>query len=245
MDLAAKKCAYNTTTESVPTDRVVTWNTCVCCAYRPIPSRIIASSRRQPSRNRISGSQRIRSDIPPLSNSSPFEPQNPFTCEFLGNYQSVASKAPDWERQLEGDPDKAFLLAGIKNGFRITNKGCKIAEAAVAKNHKSATLHSRRTLVEKELKTQIEQSNYVIAREKAGYNRKANLFAKQKSDAHKHFTRDSFVLNAGCSLTIYVRWSKTIQCREPEIRVTLPGQSSTQTPSTGLRHPASFNHCHS
>ena len=56
-------------------------------------------------------------------------------------------------------------MAGIKNGFPITNKGCKIAEAE-AKNHKSATLHSRRTLVEKELKTQIELGNYVIASEK-------------------------------------------------------------------------------
>ena len=55
-----------------------------------------------------------------------------------------------------------------------------------------------------------------------GLFRKANLFAKQKFDADKHFTRDSFVLNADCSLTICVRWSKTIQCREREIRVTLP-----------------------
>ena len=35
-----------------------------------------------------------------------------------------------------------------------------------------------------------------------GLFRKANLFAKQKFDADKHFTRDSFVLNADCSLTI-------------------------------------------
>ena len=35
-----------------------------------------------------------------------------------------------------------------------------------AKNHKSATLHSRRTLVEKELKTQVEQGKYVIASKK-------------------------------------------------------------------------------
>ena len=45
-----------------------------------------------------------------------------------------------------------------------------------------------------------------------GLFRKANLFAKQKFDADKHFTRDSFVLNADCSLTICVRWSKTFQC---------------------------------
>ena len=32
----------------------------------------------------------------------------------------------------------------------------------------------------------------------------------------------SFVLNADCSLTISVQWSKTIQCGEREIRVTLP-----------------------
>ena len=53
-------------------------------------------------------------------------------CEFLGNYQSVASKASESERQLKDDPDKAFLLASIKNGFQITNKGCKTAEAKSA-----------------------------------------------------------------------------------------------------------------
>ena len=41
---------------------------CLLC-LQPTPGRIIASSRRQPSRNRISGSQWIRYDIPPLSNS--------------------------------------------------------------------------------------------------------------------------------------------------------------------------------
>ena len=46
-----RKCSYG---------RGVTSNTCVCCAYRPTPSRITASNRRQQSRNRISGSQRIR-----------------------------------------------------------------------------------------------------------------------------------------------------------------------------------------
>ena len=61
---------------------------------------------------------------------------------------------------------KLFFWQALKMGFsRITNKGCKIAEAE-AKNHKSATLHSRRTLVEKELKTQIEQGNNVTASEK-------------------------------------------------------------------------------
>ena len=53
----------------------------------------------------------------------------------------------------------------FKNGFRITNKGCKIKEAQ-AKNHKSATVHSRRALVEQDSKTQIEQDNHVIARQK-------------------------------------------------------------------------------
>ena len=52
--------ASNSTSESVPMDRGVTSNTCVCCAYKSTPSRITASNRRQPNRNRISGSQRIR-----------------------------------------------------------------------------------------------------------------------------------------------------------------------------------------
>ena len=50
----------------------------------------------------------------------------------------------------------------------------------------------------------------------------ASLFSKQTFVADKHFIGDSFVLSADCSLTICVRLSKTIQCREREIRVTLP-----------------------
>ena len=53
-DPAAKKCTYNSTTKSVLMDRCVTSNMCDCCAYRPTPSRIIAISRQQPNRNRIS-----------------------------------------------------------------------------------------------------------------------------------------------------------------------------------------------
>ena len=166
-DPAAKKGAYNTTMESVLADRGVTSNTCVsvlCLQAHPQ-----SDHRQQQATAKQEQDQRQSADQVGHSSSfqfnSPFEPQNPFTCEFLGNYQSVASKASEWEQQLKDDPDKAFLLAGIKNGFRITKKGCKIAEAE-AKNHKSATLHSRRTLVEKELKTQIEQGNYVTASKK-------------------------------------------------------------------------------
>ena len=56
-----------------------------------------------------------------------------------------------------------------------------------------------------------------------GLFRKCNLFASTGSfDPNKQFVRTDFTLNANRSLTIKVRWSKTIQCRERELQVTLP-----------------------
>ena len=60
-----------------------------------------------------------------------------------------------------------------------------------------------------------------------GLFRKSTLFASTGSfDPNKQFVRTDFTLNAYRSLTIKVRWSKTIQCpiqcRERELQVTLP-----------------------
>ena len=60
---------------------------------------------------------------------------------------------------------KLFFWQALKMGFESPTRAAKLQRQR-PKNHKSATLHSRRTLVEKELKTQIEQGNYVIASKK-------------------------------------------------------------------------------
>jgi len=94
---------------------------------------------------------------------SPFQPQNPFTCSWLGKGECVASVAnclEAWETELKNDPDREFLLEGIKNGFRIVDKDSDVKQAEL-KNHRSALEH--REAVEKELCEQIQQGNYIVA----------------------------------------------------------------------------------
>lgn len=56
-----------------------------------------------------------------------------------------------------------------------------------------------------------------------GLFRKSNLFATRgQFDPNKQFTRNDFSLNSDRSLTIEVRWSKTIQYRERKQVVNLP-----------------------
>ena len=65
--------------------------------------------------------------------------------------------------QVKDDPDKAFLLAGIKNGFRIANKGWgKMRQRQRIKNPLPCIPVGHWW---KKLKTQIEQG-HVIASEK-------------------------------------------------------------------------------
>ena len=68
-----------------------------------------------------------------------------------------------WEYELKNDPDRNFLLAGIREGFRITDPGVTI-ETAETNNHRSA--FENHDAVEAELRSQIKQGNYVIAAEK-------------------------------------------------------------------------------
>lgn len=96
----------------------------------------------------------------------PFPPQNPFTCKWLGqaeNISSISNCLDAWETELKNDHDREFLLTGIREGFRILDPGVEIHRAE-AKNHKSVFEH--REAVEKELRAQIKQGNYVIASEK-------------------------------------------------------------------------------
>ena len=57
---------------------------------------------------------------------SPFQIKDPFACDFLGDYQSLASKAAGEEKELKRAPDKTFLTEGIRNGFRITGAGSQV-----------------------------------------------------------------------------------------------------------------------
>ena len=55
-----------------------------------------------------------------------------------------------------------------------------------------------------------------------GLFRKSNLFTKGAFHTQKQFTCDSFILNMNKSLSVVVCWSKAIQHREHEQKMTLP-----------------------
>ena len=91
--------------------------------------------------------------------------KDPSPCKFLGNYQSIVSKAAEWEKELKCDPDKTFLMEGIRNGFHFTDAGSQVQKVQV-KNHKSAITPQNKPTVEREIKTQIEQGNYILVSKK-------------------------------------------------------------------------------
>ena len=64
-----------------------------------------------------------------------------------------------WQEELTGDPDAAFLLTGISQGFHITDPGASYRDVHV-KNYKSATTHAR-SQVEAQILSEIAEGNYV------------------------------------------------------------------------------------
>ena len=70
-----------------------------------------------------------------------------------------------WERLLpRGDEDRAFLLDGIRNGFRITNKpfdGVPVRQ----KNHTSATGPALRGAVDEQIRQELDNGRYVVTEE--------------------------------------------------------------------------------
>ena len=67
-----------------------------------------------------------------------------------------------WARELERDPDREFLLTGIKEGFKIIDENVDIKKVEIS-NYHSATCAGNRVQVEKQLKSEIESGHYVIS----------------------------------------------------------------------------------
>jgi len=65
-----------------------------------------------------------------------------------------------WERELEGDKDRDFLLEGIKYGFRVVDKDVVITDA-YCENAKSANSSENFAKVESKIKQELSQGNYV------------------------------------------------------------------------------------
>lgn len=67
-----------------------------------------------------------------------------------------------WERELPPDyPSRQFLLEGIKDGFRITNKGVSMDRVFVG-NYKSSTAPRVRDVVESQICEELRNDRYRI-----------------------------------------------------------------------------------
>jgi hypothetical protein len=66
-----------------------------------------------------------------------------------------------WQHELENDPDKAFILHGISEGFSLIDGDISDISPAQFKNHTSATCPGNKLKVEKRILEEIEDGNYV------------------------------------------------------------------------------------
>lgn len=70
----------------------------------------------------------------------------------------------EWEIELQEDPDRDFLLDGIREGFHIINPG-SVFKPAEMPNYRSATVINRQK-VEAQLRTEIDEGHYIITPKK-------------------------------------------------------------------------------
>lgn len=71
-----------------------------------------------------------------------------------------------WVRNLApDDPEREFLMAGVRQGFRITNLSTEGARA-YQKNQKSAISKENRGEVEKQIKKEIENGRYTVVEQR-------------------------------------------------------------------------------
>lgn len=64
----------------------------------------------------------------------------------------------EWERELADDPDREFLLQGVRAGFHIVDPKCNIMPCDV-KNHKSATDSTSSPYVEELILHELQQGH--------------------------------------------------------------------------------------
>ena len=81
-----------------------------------------------------------------------------FRSEFVPCRVSAALDA--WSRELMDDDDRTYILAGIKDGFRLVDDD-NYGPATCMSNYRSTTVHNRK-LVENRIREEIAAGNYVV-----------------------------------------------------------------------------------
>ena len=72
----------------------------------------------------------------------------------------MTSSVEQWTAELQEDPDRDFLLDGVKDGFRIVDKGTTLHSVETG-NYKSATCLENRDKVEKQICEEIAEGHYI------------------------------------------------------------------------------------
>ena len=80
----------------------------------------------------------------------------------------VSLKLDNWDNLLQHDPDKDFIMDGLKHGFDVIDKDNVLDNIPPVEcdNHKSATASDVRDRVEQRKKEEIQDGNYVIVHDK-------------------------------------------------------------------------------
>jgi len=95
---------------------------------------------------------------------------------------TLSSLIPEiWERELQGDPDREFLLDGVQNGFHIIDKEAIVYTASMD-NYKSATNKHACQKVEKQILTEIQEGRYVVSSSKPTIVSALGAIPKAESD---------------------------------------------------------------
>ena len=85
-----------------------------------------------------------------------------------------------WRAELKKDPDEAFLLNGVINGFSIVNVESIVVPAEVT-NHTSASPGSENSeMVQHQILSDIEEGNYVVCDHKPELISPLGAIAKPK-----------------------------------------------------------------
>lgn len=80
--------------------------------------------------------------------------------ELFNDYSFCASLPIDvWTKELHNDPDKEFLLQGISEGFRLTDKQSQFTPARQP-NYSSATGKENRRKVEQQIQFELDHGHY-------------------------------------------------------------------------------------
>ncbi len=93
----------------------------------------------------------------------------------------------EWEKELEGDIDKHFLLNGVKYGFKIIDQDVS-EDPVFCRNYKSATDPIISKDVEKQILEEIDNNRYIICNSPAKIN--SSLGALRKSSGGVRILHD-------------------------------------------------------